>query len=1015
MKNSKKIKKLAFCFFILCSCTLFSCGETVIEQPKDFEINYSCIVDQSCYEINENFTFDLELDNTYTVNWKITNNDDDVVMSGTSSLISGDFDEYGEYHLNVQILHNGITKSKDFTLFCRDITAPRITKSPQNASHEAGQEYNFINDISSIEAFDNSSTVFPKITSIYKDGVLQKSDNYITSYRFTKTGLYTIEFRVYDSNENFSIGHYLINVVDTTSPIFHGESSYTIYLDEEFNALLPEIEIEEYSEYTLDITAKFDKTDVEVMNGKLVAPKIGDYVVTYIADDHINPISTFTINVSVVNLPPEVSLENNLGYVYAGELIELPTPIIKRISNAITKYYIVESDSSTIEVNKKSTDFTKPGTYKIRVVISGTYYYGGELHPEDGFEEVNYFHEFDLDVLVPGNIDFEDHNNGNLEFDIGVEAPGVVKVAPGEGYNGTNALLFEYMQIGFNRKLILKKPIKVPNNYDSVRVWVKCGGKKAEGSMYLLLKDSTGVSAQLDFDIDALHGQFYTLPLNGKKLVDISEIYIANTRGQNGETWVNPETGIVESIGENRDFYIDCIEMIEAPVLNVDKSDIKRVYVQGNGFDIPVPTVSKWSDDYNVDLYVTHNGVKKKYSTYHIDSLDVGTYLFEYSCNLLGAHLYDSFEINVFENKPQLLMFNDYGVLREGQSVVLPIPYIINMPNITQEDIKTYYSFEQGEFIEGKSIQLLQQGTYTCKVTCEFNSQIYESSVDFEVIGINSKFTFKEVNNGIDGEFTETIGEAGVSAYFQDNNLKLTGWWTGVKFKEPLEIKYLYQIQFKIKSSSYIDKSAIRIIDQNNQMFSTEDLGIFYNIDTEETTILVDLPNSIKQVKGFEVLTRSNGAVQVSISSIEVFGKEPVIPEGKTSVFGDKLVGISTSEGTCYNDTDLGYLSVTSAWWVHCNIENNQVMIPSNATKMIIDIKSNAKLVDSNFKIYTEKGPVYETETNNIEIDEEFSEITVPFNNLDNVDSYLTEIDFMPQDNGSGVWRILTIKSIRFE
>lgn len=1009
---------------LLASLFLFSCAKTEQSSSSNAPIEglEVGIVDNDVFDVGESCEYEVTLPSSSSSTWKMKDSKGSVMAEAdgftSSFVIRYTFETYGDYLLNLNVSSAASSFSQDYSLHCLDSSKPTISSMPSDKTIEAGTSYSFADDLSSIVASDNSgSALSRRVVQISKNENTIKNGHSISVYQFAHSGVYRIAVAVADINENTAIGFYSITVKDTKSPVLSGESSYEVYFDSDYNIVFPEITIVEYSPYTISYKAvSLDYPNLEIQNDKLIAPHIGLYSLTYTVDDGINAPSSFKTKMTVKNHEPTFSFENASGTVYEGTPFDLPTPLTGNLSNAVITYSSSE-DHVSIAGNSLTAD--EAGVYAVDCTVSGTYYLGGEKHKEDGSRAFSSSKSVEIEVSPKGVFDMEIHNNKDTVVWNDSDS-NIIRFAEGEGSNGSRALEFDTMNIGFNRFAALEKPIPVPDVYDALTVWVKCGGNKPKGYMYVILIDSDGNQSRSDFYIDALVGQYYTIPLTGAKLKNIKKICIANRMGENGESTTDPDSGVVSSIGENRTFYLDDISLVKMPILHVDSSSIAPILVAGSSLDLPKETLENFTGDYSCVISAEHDGTSTELKSYHVDSLLAGEYTFTYKVKAGGASLSASFSISVKENKTAVVLYNDYGLLRAGSSAPLPKAYLIAMGSTSSSDGSYYASYESGPYEKVvSSISPLKKGTYAIKYEIAYGDKQYSDSLSFDVAGDPSSFSFDKVNNGTDGEIEQVYGNSSPTASIKDGKMILGGWWGGCIFTEDLTLANMSELTISLMSEVGLTHTAVIFLDSTHRttgggFHSTEDMGIFYDLEANvQETIKIVLPDGITGICGFAVLTKNT---EVAVDSLALSAAVSDIPEGKTGIFHQSENVDVTALGSTklVNNPADDALKVFGEWVCSFSLGEGQVLIPSSATKMSITMKSNQKIPGMFLRLTTEKGIVYDDETTGVDVNTAYS--TFDFTLVPAmVDSYLTKVEIWVQDDQKNPgWKVLYISSIIF-
>lgn len=225
-----------------------------------------------------------------------------------------------------------------------------------------------------------------------------------------------------------------------------------------------------------------------------------------------------------------------------------------------------------------------------------------------------------------------------------------------------------------------------------------------------------------------------------------------------------------EILNRRTELYVDEICLWKAPVWSVDSSVFEGFLYIGEELRLPTATVD-YQGEYETSVSYSVDGGESILAVDNtIPTLVDGKYTIVYTLLVDGIALTEKFTFAPIEKVPFILVDTTPIQAQEGDIVTLPVAQSVNMDGLA---VITKYCFENGEWIEGTSIDNVQIGVYTVVYTAIYDGETYTETLTVTVV---EKPTFKV--NGNEVGVTATQGTATVES---DGSLKLTGaWWVNV-------------------------------------------------------------------------------------------------------------------------------------------------------------------------------------------------------------------------------------------
>ncbi|MGX0911478.1 putative Ig domain-containing protein, partial [Staphylococcus caprae] len=314
---------------------------------------------------------------------KVSGLPDGVTFDSETNTISGTPTKVGSYPIVVTTTDASGNKTETkFTIEVVDETAPTVT-----AINNQSREVNIPIDKITIEATDNSGQSVTNKVSGLPTGVTFDSETNTISGTPTKVGSYPIMVTTTDSSGNETKTSFIIEVVDTTSPVVTSIADQT----KEVNTSIDSIKIEAKDNSGQKVTNKVSglpegvSFDSETNTISGTPTKVGSYPITVTTiDAEGNETTTnFTIKVVDTTKPTVTSITNqtkevntainsikieatdNSGQIVTNKVSGLPAGVIfdsetNTISGTPTKVgsYLITVTTIDAEGNETTTNFT---------------------------------------------------------------------------------------------------------------------------------------------------------------------------------------------------------------------------------------------------------------------------------------------------------------------------------------------------------------------------------------------------------------------------------------------------------------------------------------------------------------------------------------------------------------------------------------------------------------------------------------------------------------------------------
>ncbi|MFW3591307.1 putative Ig domain-containing protein [Staphylococcus caprae] len=288
---------------------------------------------------------------------KVSGLPDGVTFDSETNTISGTPTKVGSYPIVVTTTDaSGNKTEKKFTIEVVDETAPTVT-----AINNQSREVNIPIDKITIEATDNSGqSVINKVSGL-PTGVTFDSETNTISGTPTKVGSYPITLTTTDSSGNETKTSFIIEVVDTTSPVVTSIADQT----KEVNTSIDSIKIEATDNSGEAVTNKVSglpdgvSFDSETNTISGTPTKVGNYPITVTTTDVSgNEMTTkFTIKVVDTISPVVTSI----------------TDQTKEVNTAIDSIKIEATDNSGQDVTNKVSGLPSGVSFNSETnTISGT-------------------------------------------------------------------------------------------------------------------------------------------------------------------------------------------------------------------------------------------------------------------------------------------------------------------------------------------------------------------------------------------------------------------------------------------------------------------------------------------------------------------------------------------------------------------------------------------------------------------------------------------------------------------
>lgn len=340
MGKSKLIRKI-----MLAGCTILmmsfahACTACESEPPSKDKTTFS---ENLVAELGKEYNPEIGVDNGSTL-YSVKLYDE----NGNEVALKEDYkfvpESIGQYYYKVVVETEGVREEKNYTVVVLDVAAPTIVTSLTALSAEVGVYSGFESDMDKIEIVDDNTAMIPYITkkavAITFNGTTEENAEGYEQYFFKETGEYKIKVAVTDISGNTAYTNYIINAVDTSSPIVDVFPIQYVWLDEQSEICLPTPFVHDVSNTNVRVEAKRGEDSLVVTNGKVLA-KVNDVItVTYTVEDTYKNATIVETFVKVLN---------------KGQLIDKSDELASELFTA--RDGVVEYDNGISLVSEKNSD-----------------------------------------------------------------------------------------------------------------------------------------------------------------------------------------------------------------------------------------------------------------------------------------------------------------------------------------------------------------------------------------------------------------------------------------------------------------------------------------------------------------------------------------------------------------------------------------------------------------------------------------------------------------------------------